>query len=786
MEYTDTLTKGFLTGGGRYGTPSSARSMMPENRWTDYDDITYQGFFFRINANTVDDPQNFDPDYLPQGLFLGADTTAFSGATTSDNTNPANTESTYEHPDSAVAYLTRRGEYYRAAMIKEFRTGFLNIIDNAPWVFEKLSGMADVWKIDPKSNFRMKEKKITLECNESFNMRLTYLADLYRKGAFDSEYMRWALPETQRYFSISIIVTEIRPMQIGATSPIPFSPANFLEFNFDYCEFDFLSEEIGFLDNLSTYAGDTAKVKIPIKLGRLREVNSYGLLGAVLTDTWATVMRGKEWRGKNFTKNTSVNDGSGDNVQQSEGVLLGYMNTDVTSGIRKRDQEQARFVEENTPPVSLNDLGPLGSLIGGGLSTLSSYAQNLLGAALLGNVYGTSPGSVLNAITGILNNPIAAVQGLLTQYVAPPDLVSGPMGNVSLSSSEISTLEKDAALLAANLGASDTVSATQSLASLDNAGKEIVDNDPTDNKLTLASDNVNFISSTLGKVLLGSGVTLPTTLGKEVLIDNGSKISGNPGTEPLAPAANPVGVPGKETLLDNGASLAGNPGKEQLAPAANPVGNPGTESLNGVGNQLIGNAGKETLLDNGASLAGSPGTEPLAPAANPVGTPGKEQLIGVANNLLGNPGTEQLAPAANPVGNPGTEQLVGVKNDLIGNPGTEQLAPANDPVGDPGKEDLTGVRNKLIGNPGAVKFNDTEQAPIGSKTVQLTGPKSNLEGKPGEEDLTGDKVKLEGNPGTIDLEGPEKTNGIEGGRNVNFTGVKNNLESNNLGNEKLE
>jgi hypothetical protein len=274
--YSDNITKGFLN--------ASSYIVKNTGRLYDYQDPTFLGFSVRIMRPS--NPVN-DIDNMPHGLF---------------------TLKGEKDPYSAIYYLKQRGETMRANYLKEFESIFLDIVKNYPWYFVKISGIADLWKIDQKQNWRGKEKKITIETLESIDMRMTYAMDLYRKAVYDVEWMRWTVPENHRYFQMEIVISEIRMMQAGvntfndAVSPgfnlsngvenpntnagrVPWSAGTFLKFRLEHCEFDPFSEGPAYLESVSQSPDTMASNKIIIKVGKIREQNVYGLLGAIIEDT---------------------------------------------------------------------------------------------------------------------------------------------------------------------------------------------------------------------------------------------------------------------------------------------------------------------------------------------------------------------------------------------------------------------------------------------------------------------------------------------------------------------
>jgi len=687
MQYTDSITKKFLNGSGAFNplTPRSAIDTL--SRWESNEDPTYMGFYFRFLPQTRHDPNNQDLDYLPQGLFLGANNLA--GA--------------QEDPDSAVSYLQRRGEYNRANMMKEFREGMIFSADETPWVFEKVTGMGDIWKIDPKNNFRAKEKKIVFECVESINGKMTYLIDLYRKAAFDAEYMRYALPETQRFFSMELIVTEIRWMGDIET-------ATFLKFTFDYCEFDFFSEGLSYLENLSTFAGESAKVKIPITIGRIREVNSYGLLGGVLEDTWSIGQRGKSEASSSFTSGTSVKDGTGELVNRAFIDAGAYRKSDFTAGLRQKGLDQQQFNNDNAVAPDLGFLGRLATGLGASLNNLVSGFVN---KGLLGNVYGFSLSGLGNALSGILNNPIAAAQGLLSQSTL--NQTSGPVATrVQLTSPDVEFVK-------ASLGTLQEIS-------------KVIPSDSLD-KITI-KDVEEYIKNTKASKNLMS-----SNLGSDELTGQPSTLQGNPGKETLVSAPFAQSLLGSLLLTGSG-STTGNPGQTTLSEAnIDRTVSPDKTSLDGIGSSE-GNPGK-TTLDGIGSLIGNPGQTQLEGIGSLIGSPMSEEFTKSKIKLVGDPGQEELKDNGSSLnGTPGSVDLEGNNSKLVGSLDSEILkSNGSTTEGEASKVNLESNPTPT-GKPGAVRFNDTRKPTLdGTPKVRLTGPKNTLDDKLGKEPLDGPAKK---------------------------------------------
>jgi len=248
MKYADSVSNKFQ----QYSSPSwrNAYANAQPNKFLDYQDPTYIGFYVRfygLGEKPVAGTENVvGLDEWPGGLFLHED-----------------------NPNSAIRYLKNIGEYTRAQMLREFISGIKRLSEEMPWYFTKVTGLEDVWKINPADSFRGKEKKVTFDTLESIDLKITYLLDLYRKVVFDSVYMRYMLPENLRYFSMDVVVTEIRSFH----RPSPVVPAT----------------------NNPADTQDANNFKNPIKAGPLGNINIPGLTEQGIQSAISAVVPNNTW-----------------------------------------------------------------------------------------------------------------------------------------------------------------------------------------------------------------------------------------------------------------------------------------------------------------------------------------------------------------------------------------------------------------------------------------------------------------------------------------------------------
>jgi hypothetical protein len=120
-----------------------------------------------------------------------------------------------DHQNTAYAYLKRIGEDVRAEYLKKFVEHLRKINLVTPWFWQTIDGLGDAWKHgysdDAFKALLPKDRKIKIGClDESVDLRITALMDLYRKACFDWPNRREIVPQNLRYFKVGIYCYEAR------------------------------------------------------------------------------------------------------------------------------------------------------------------------------------------------------------------------------------------------------------------------------------------------------------------------------------------------------------------------------------------------------------------------------------------------------------------------------------------------------------------------------------------------------------------------------------------------
>ena len=83
-------------------------------------------------------------------------------------------------------------------------------IQDAPWYFQSISGIPDLWKQAHRVKEGNMKTTLTFNCLESIRQPLTLIAENYRWAVYDEERLSYRLPENLRWFDMDIKLIEAR------------------------------------------------------------------------------------------------------------------------------------------------------------------------------------------------------------------------------------------------------------------------------------------------------------------------------------------------------------------------------------------------------------------------------------------------------------------------------------------------------------------------------------------------------------------------------------------------
>lgn len=314
-----------------------------------YDEPTY--LTFRIDFDFLGADMGDSYNELPHGLlnvvtrdFVGneSDTTLLPNISASDRRYILNDEYKTIHDlspkslantqYSAYNYLYYAlGERERARMLLQFKMGLYDIVQYCPYYITSISGLNNIMKVVPANGVRVPKDGgvLTIKCNEALDMRITQIMNLYRKIAWDDVYQRWILPDIMRYFKMYIYISEIRVFHTtddksqivsGAMEMVPTPTMKVpkgvqgnlvpvighdsfklldsvinkamptIKLECSMCEFD-MSDVMEHIGSISSAKSDEPiKPTMKIRVGNVKEVQSYGLNRENLTHGFGTII----------------------------------------------------------------------------------------------------------------------------------------------------------------------------------------------------------------------------------------------------------------------------------------------------------------------------------------------------------------------------------------------------------------------------------------------------------------------------------------------------------------
>ena len=170
--------------------------------------------FKKTNLTYTTDPYLLyqDPTYLGFKLFFTFDDPT-SGLL-----------SRYNHTNTAMGYLDGIGDTYRMNYLNKFVTILQEVNRKTPWFFQTIEGLDQAWKRGyQEQDFKAmlpKDRKISIGCEESVDLRMTALMDFYRKACFDWNMRREVVPWNLRIFDVYVYIYEARSInKSGRPSP---------------------------------------------------------------------------------------------------------------------------------------------------------------------------------------------------------------------------------------------------------------------------------------------------------------------------------------------------------------------------------------------------------------------------------------------------------------------------------------------------------------------------------------------------------------------------------------
>ena len=210
------------------------------NGVTSLDDPTYLGFNIRFDTASP----------LFNGIDSGNVTKGNGGDTTQNNSSNDIPET-----ESAIGYLTVRGETTVANYLKAFGQGLLEIQRTRPYYFQTIDGLQAAYTksvdmLDPYMGTPAADG-ITVGMLEALDLKMSAIFNLYKMAAFDVKYKRLRIPKNLLRFNVYVDVLEMRKFKTVRNFVQALNPGNSddaisfinentsqITFKFSQCMFD--------------------------------------------------------------------------------------------------------------------------------------------------------------------------------------------------------------------------------------------------------------------------------------------------------------------------------------------------------------------------------------------------------------------------------------------------------------------------------------------------------------------------------------------------------------------
>jgi hypothetical protein len=308
-----------------------------------------------------------------------------------------------------IAVKTLREHYKepeRAKKLEDFIDTLLLINREMPWYWVSLDGMSRVFDFNMLEPYwGGTEAKLTITCNESINLAISGLMDLYRESAYDFAAWTQVLPKNLRGFRMWVLVSEVRDInsevnrrivgtkQINQNITGDFKPL--FQFEFNYCQFSITSAKETF-EALNNSAPESPTPKIEITYETIKKTASSYLQGIMAEST------GDLGSGGNSDSRNKI-QAFGDRLSQDLGQVANNTLDNLTDAIRENNPIKKVYNPNNIYGSELERAYQQT------INELDSYAGGLGG--IVDNAFGLAEGVAKDAATSFKQSIVTNIFG---------------------------------------------------------------------------------------------------------------------------------------------------------------------------------------------------------------------------------------------------------------------------------------------------------------------------------------------------------------------------------------
>tara|TARA_R110000772_G_scaffold55472_19_gene126632 strand:+ start:4575 stop:5753 length:1179 start_codon:yes stop_codon:yes gene_type:complete len=185
----------------------------------------------------------------------------------------------------------------RAEKLKSFTDTIMLLNKEMPWYWQSLSGTERAFEFNMKEPYRGgDDAKLEITCNESINLAVTGLMDMYKEAMYDLKAWTQILPKNYRKFNMTVFVSEVREINTSINTAAGTKDINseitadnkpMFAFRFKHCEFDMNSGKETF-ETLSNISPEMPTPKITITYSDIEQLDHkylHGVSSASVSDT---------------------------------------------------------------------------------------------------------------------------------------------------------------------------------------------------------------------------------------------------------------------------------------------------------------------------------------------------------------------------------------------------------------------------------------------------------------------------------------------------------------------
>lgn len=299
-----------------------------------------------------------------------------------------------------IAVKSLREQYndeVRATKLESFIDTIIMINKEMPWYWTEISGVDRAFDYNmTKPYWGGDDAKLEISCNESINLAITGLMDMYKEAVYDLKAWTQVLPDNYKWFDMHVIVSEVRTIKdvkktkgdleqsinediVGDNQP------KFM-FTFKKCQFMMDSAKETF-SSLSSAAPSQPSPKIRIKYEQIVKTAATYLNGI------STVQVDDKFAVNNNTNLNSTNAFDDARATTADGIK-GFNRKSNTYGSAFDKAFQRAVSEVDDIAGGLGNLGD--NILKDAVAGITREGQGLI-TSLKANVYGLDRSATLGA-----------------------------------------------------------------------------------------------------------------------------------------------------------------------------------------------------------------------------------------------------------------------------------------------------------------------------------------------------------------------------------------------------